>query len=285
MTVFTFLTRRIARGILYLFLIVATVLSAAPLAWMVSTAFKPESEVFSYPPRWLPHAPTLMNFQHVLERFAFGHWWLNSIVAALASTLLVLIFDSLAAYAFARMRFRGSGLTYGLVLSMLMVPIQVTIIPLYLFFAQIGLLDTLPSIFLPTVANVTGIFILRQFFRTIPTDLEDAARIDGAGPLQFWWSILLPLSQPALASVAIITFISSWNNFLWPLVASNSDRSRTLPVGIAQFFGAGTGVSGSAPQFGISMAAALLATLPAVVFFLILQPYFVRAITTSGLKG
>ncbi len=285
MTMFTFLTRRIARGILYLFLIVATVLSAAPLAWMVSTAFKPESEVFSYPPRWLPHAPTLINFQHVLERFAFGRWWFNSIVAALASTLLVLIFDSLAAYAFARMRFRGSGLIYGLVLSMLMVPIQVTIIPLYLFFAEIGLLDTLPSIFLPTVANVTGIFILRQFFRTIPTDLEDAARIDGAGPLQFWWSILLPLSRPALSSVAIITFISSWNNFLWPLVASYSDRSRTLPVGIAQFFGAGTGVSGSAPQFGISMAAALLATLPAVVFFLILQPYFVRAITSSGLKG
>jgi ABC-type glycerol-3-phosphate transport system permease component len=282
---FPFLTRRIARGILYLALIVATVLSAAPLAWMVSTAFKPESEVYSYPPRWLPHAPTLINFHHVLEQFAFGRWWLNSIVAALASTLLVLIFDSLAAYAFARMRFRGSGLIYGVVLSMLMVPIQVTIIPVYLFFAQIGMLDTLPSIFLPTVANVTGIFILRQFFRTIPTDLEDAARIDGAGPLQFWWSILLPLSRPALSSVAIITFISSWNNFLWPLVASNSDRSRTLPVGIAQFFGAGTGVSGSAPQFGISMAAALLATLPAVVFFLVLQPYFVRAITSSGLKG
>jgi ABC-type glycerol-3-phosphate transport system permease component len=282
---FPFLTRRIARGILYLALIVATVLSAAPLAWMVSTAFKPESEVYSYPPRWLPHAPTLINFHHVLEQFAFGRWWLNSIVAALASTLLVLIFDSLAAYAFARMRFRGSGLIYGVVLSMLMVPIQVTFIPVYLFFAQIGMLDTLPSIFLPTVANVTGIFILRQFFRTIPTDLEDAARIDGAGPLQFWWSILLPLSRPALSSVAIITFISSWNNFLWPLVASNSDRSRTLPVGIAQFFGAGTGVSGSAPQFGISMAAALLATLPAVVFFLILQPYFVRAITSSGLKG
>lgn len=285
MTIFPFLTRRLVRVILYLMLILATVLSAAPLAWMVSTAFKPESEVFSYPPRWLPQAPTLINFHQVLDRFAFGRWWLNSIVAALASTLLVLLFDSLAAYAFARMRFRGSRLIYGLVLSMLMVPIQVTIIPLYLFFADIGLLDTLPSVFLPTVANVTGIFILRQFFHTIPTELEDAARIDGAGPLQFWWSILLPLSRPALASVAIITFISSWNNFLWPLVASNSDQSRTLPVGIAQFFGAGTGVSGSAPQFGISMAAALLATLPAVVFFLVLQPYFVRAITSSGLKG
>jgi ABC-type glycerol-3-phosphate transport system permease component len=158
-------------------------------------------------------------------------------------------------------------------------------VPLYLLFVQVGLLDTLPAIFLPTTGNVTGIFILHQFFRTIPRDLEDAARIDGASPLQFWWRILIPLSRPALASVSIITFISSWNNFLWPLVASNSDRSRTLPVGIAQFFGAGTGVSGSAPQFGISMAAALMATLPALAFFLLLQPFFVRAITSSGLKG
>ncbi len=269
----------------YALLLAATVLMAAPLLWMVSTAFKPESEVYAYPPLWLPGAPTLANFNSVLARFAFGRWWLNSIIAALASTLLVLLLDSLAAYALARMRFPGRALIYTLILSMLMVPIQVTIIPLYLAFSDSGMIDTLPAIFLPTVANVTGIFILRQFFRTIPTDLEDAAAIDGATQIQFWWRILLPLSRPALASVAIITFISSWNNFLWPLVASNSDRSRTLPVGIAQFFGAGTGVSGSAPQFGISMAAALLATLPAVVFFLLLQPYFVRAITSSGIKG
>ncbi len=279
------LSRRLSRAILYLIMIVITVLMAAPLLWMVSTSFKPENEVYSYPPLWLPLAPTMANFPLVLSRFAFGRWWVNSIVAALAATVLVLLLDSLAAYAIARMEFRGRGLIYALVLSMLMVPIQVTIIPLYLGFAQTGMLDTLPAIFLPTAANVTGIFILVQFFRGIPVDLEDASRIDGASRFQFWWQILLPLARPALASVAIITFISSWNNFLWPLVASNSDRSRTLPVGIAQFFGAGTGVSGSAPQFGISMAAALLATLPAVVFFLILQRYFVRAITTSGIKG
>ncbi len=279
------LLRRFSKALQYLALIMATLLFIAPLLWMVSTALKPEGEVYAYPPQWIPHAPTLANFASVLSRFAFGRWWLNSIAAALMSTLLVLLLDSLAAYALARMEFRGRGLIYAIILSMLMVPIQVTIVPLYLFFIDIGLIDTLPGVFLPTVANVTGIFILRQFFRTIPNDLEDAARIDGAGPLQFWWRILLPLSRPAMASVAIITFISSWNNFLWPLVISNSDRSRTLPVGIAQFFGAGTGVSGSAPQFGISMAAALLATLPAVVFFLLLQSYFVRAITTSGIKG
>jgi ABC-type glycerol-3-phosphate transport system permease component len=277
--------RVLARAIEYLVLIFVSALFAAPLIWMVSTAFKPEGEVYAYPPQWLPHAATLSNFSSVLSRFAFGRWWLNSIIAALVSTLLVLLFDSLAAYALARMEFSGKNLIYTVILSMLMVPIQVTVVPLYLFFVDVGMIDTLAAILLPTTANVTGIFILRQFFRTIPNDLEDAARIDGAGPGAFWWRILLPLSKPALASVAIITFISSWNNFFWPLVASNTDRSRTLPVGIAQFFGAGTGVSGSAPQFGISMAAALLATLPAIVFFLLLQPYFVKAITTSGIKG
>lgn len=279
------LSRTLSLVLRYLVMAAVAVLFLAPLLWMVSTAFKPESEVYAYPPQWLPQAPTLANFQNVLNRFAFGRWWVNSIIAGAAATLLVLLFDSLSAYALARMRFRGRGLIYAIILSMLMVPAQVTIVPLYLLFVSGGLIDTLPAVFLPTTANVTGIFILRQFFRTIPLDLEDAARIDGAGALAFWWRILLPLSHPALASVAIITFISSWNNFLWPLVITNTDRSRTLPVGIAQFFGAGTGVSGSAPQFGISMAAALLATLPAVVIFLALQSSFVRAITTTGIKG
>lgn len=279
------LRRYLSRSLQYLAMILVIVLFAAPLLWMLSTSLKPEGQVFSYPPRWIPLTPTLENFTSVLDRFAFGRWWVNSIVAALASNIMVLLFDSLAAYALARMRFTGRSLIYGIILSMLMVPIQVTVVPLYLLFAQVGMIDNLAAIFLPTAGNVTGIFILHQFFRTIPHELEDAARIDGASAFQFWYRILIPLSRPALASLAIITFISSWNNFLWPLVVSNSDRSMTLPVGIAQFFGAGTGVSASAPQFGLSMAASLMATLPAVVFFLLLQPYFVRAITSSGLKG
>jgi ABC-type glycerol-3-phosphate transport system permease component len=279
------LGRIVSRSLQYFAMIVVIILFAAPLLWMISTSLKPEGQVFSYPPRWIPKTLTLENFGSVLDRFAFGRWWLNSIIAAVVSNILVLLFDSLAAYALARMRFTGRGLIYGVILSMLMVPIQVTVVPLYLLFTRVGMIDTLPAVLLPTAGNVTGIFILHQFFQNIPRDLEDAARIDGASPFQFWSQILIPLSRPALASVSIITFISSWNNFLWPLVVSNSDKSRTLPVGIAQFFGAGTGVSASAPQFGISMAASLMATLPAVVFFLLLQPFFVRAITSSGLKG
>jgi ABC-type glycerol-3-phosphate transport system permease component len=277
--------RFLTRSLQYLLLVIVVVMMASPLAWMVSTALKPEGQVFAYPPRWIPQTTTLENFRSVLDRFSFGRWWLNSIIAALASNIMVLTFDSLAAYALARMRFGGRTVIYGAILSMLMAPIQVTVVPLYLAFAQVHMIDTLPAIFLPTVGNVTGIFILHQFFRTIPRDLEDAARIDGASAFQFWYRVLIPLSRPALASVSIITFISSWNNFLWPLIVSNTDRSRTLPVGIAQFFGAGTGVSGSAPNFGISMAASLMATVPALAFFLLLQSYFVRAITSSGIKG
>ncbi len=271
--------------VLYVLLASSTVLMLLPLVWMTSSAFKPEGEIQAYPPQWIPHAPTLDNFRYVLTNFAFARWGLNSVLAAIISTALVLILDSLAAYAFARLDFRGSRLLYGVVLAMLMVPIQVTIVPLYLEFATVHLVDTLAAVLLPTTANVTGIFILTQFFRNVPRELEDAAIIDGANHWQIWRLIMLPLSRPALMTVAIITFISSWNNFLWPLVASYSDASRTLPVGIGQFFGGASGVSGSAPQFGPVMAAALLATFPAIIVFLILQPYFVRGITMSGLKG
>ncbi len=279
------LARSLRRLVLYAVLAGVTLLVLAPLLWMTSSAFKPAGEIIAYPPRWIPQSPTLDNFRYVLSNFAFVRWVLNSVFAAVISTLLVLLLDSLAAYAFARLDFRGNRILYAVVLSMLMVPIQVTVVPLYLEFATVRLIDTLAAVLLPTTANVTGIFILTQFFRDIPRELEDAATIDGASYLQIWRHVMLPLSRPALMTVAIITFISSWNNFLWPLIASYSDSSRTLPVGIAQFFGGASGVSGSAPQFGPVMAAALLATFPAIVVFLILQPYFVRGITMSGLKG
>ncbi len=275
----------VRNGLLYVLLAGSTLAMLAPLLWMTSSAFKPEGEIVSYPPHWIPQSPTLENFQYVLTHFAFGQWWLNSIFAAVISTALVLALDSLAAYAFARLGFRGSQWLYAIILSMLMVPIQVTIVPLYLEFASAHLVDTLAAVLLPTTGNVTGIFILTQFFRNVPRELEEAALMDGASRVRIWWSVMLPLSRPALVSVAIITFISSWNNFLWPLVVSYSDKSRTLPVGIGQFFGGASGASGSAPQFGPVMAAALLATLPAIFVFLILQPYFVRGIAMSGLKG
>lgn len=273
------------RSPLYLGLGVATLVALFPLFWMVSSAFRPEGEILAFPPRWLPSTWTLENFAYILGRFAFAHWWLNSIFVAVVSTGLVLVLDSLAAYAFARLHFAGSRVLYLVVLSMLLVPIQVTVIPLYMLFAGIHLVDTLPAVLLPTTGNVTGVFLLTQFFRNVPGELLDSARIDGAGDIQIWWRIVLPLSRPVLASVAIITLVSSWNSFLWPLLVTYSDASRTLPVGIAQFFGGESGVSGSAPQFGPAMAAACLATAPVIVAFLVLQRQFVRGVAFSGLKG
>lgn len=273
------------RAVLHLCLAAVTLAALFPLFWMVSSALRPEGQILAYPPRWLPTTWTLENFGYILGRFAFAHWWLNSIVVAGVSTVLVLLLDSLAAYAFARLHFAGQRVLYLVVLSMLLVPIQVTIIPLYLLFAEIHLLDSLPAVLLPTTANVTGVFLLVQFFRSLPGELLDSARIDGASDLRIWWHIVLPLSRPVLSSVAIITLVSSWNSFLWPLLVAYSDASRTLPVGIAQFFGGESGVSGSAPQFGPAMAAACLATAPVIVAFLVLQRSFVRGVALSGLKG
>lgn len=271
--------------LLYLALVLVSVIAVLPLAWMVSTAFKPEGQVLSYPPRWIPPTPTLENFHYIFSQFPFLHWGINSLVVASVATLLVLLFDSLAGFTFAQLRFRGKGVLFALVIAMLMVPIEVTIIPLYLFFAKLRLLDTLPALILPTTANVTGVYILARFFENVPRDLIDAAVVDGAGFFRIWRSVALPLSRPALVVVAVITFVSSWNNLLWPVVVVNTDASRTLPVGLAQFFGGQSGVSGSAPQFGPAMAAALSATLPILVIFLVLQRYFVSGITRSGLKG
>ncbi|HEU23737.1 MAG: carbohydrate ABC transporter permease [Athalassotoga sp.] len=275
----------LSKIILYLLLVILTILAFAPILWMTVSAFKPEGEIASYPPTWIPEHPTLSNFSYVLGTFNFLRWTLNSFLAAIIATIIVILIDSMAAFSFARFHFKGNALLYATVLSMLMVPIQVTIIPLYLMFAHVHLLNTITSLILPTTGNVTGVFILRNFFRSVPQDLIDAARIDGAGYFRIWWTIMLPIARPSISAVAIITFISNWTNFLWPLVSVNSDASRTLPVGIAEFFGGQSGVSGSAPQYGPAMAAALMATIPAIVIFLLLQRYFVKGITMTGIKG
>jgi ABC-type glycerol-3-phosphate transport system permease component len=256
-----------------------------PILWMLLTSLKPESQILRYPPEVIPQVVTLENFEQVFRRFAFGRWALNSILVAIATTMLVLPIDALAGYALARLQFPGRALLYGLIISMLMVPLQVTVIPLFVLFSETRTLNTHWALILPVVSNVTGVFLLRQFFAAVPSELEDAARIDGASQIQLWWYVMVPLARPVLATVAIITFMSSWNNFLWPLVAAGSDATRTLPVGIAQFMGATSGASGSAPTFGAPMAAAAMATAPAIAAFLLLQRWFVRGITATGIKG
>ncbi len=276
--------RTLGRTLLSLLMIGTVLLFILPLVWMVSTSLKPEGQILSYPPRWIPAAPTLENFVSVLRRFAFVRWALNSTIVVVAATLLVVLIDSLAGYALARLRFRGRDVLFTLIVSMLLVPLQVTVIPLFLLFAQLRMLDNYAALILPTTANITGVFLMRQFFLSVPVELEEAARLDGASDARIWWSVIMPLSGPVTGAVAALTFISSWNNFLWPLIATYSDRVRTLPVGIAQYMGSHAGTSGSAPAYGPALASAVMATLPALLAFFLLQRYFVRGIATTGLK-
>lgn len=257
----------------------------SPLVWTLVSALKPENNIMSYPPQWVPQPITGQNFSHVLQRFAFMHWMWNSVVVAVLATIGVLILDSMAAYALARVPFRGRNVLFALIVSMLLVPTQVDIIPLFLLFSNVHLTNTYSALILPILGNVTGIYLLRGFFAGIPRELEEAAMLDGAGPFRVWWQIVIPLSRPALSSVAIITFVSSWNSLLWPLIVTNSDSVRTLPVGIAQFMSASSGGSGSAPQYGITLAAALMAAAPTLIAFLLLERAFVQGISRVGIKG
>ena len=168
---------------------------------------------------------------------------------------------------------------------MLFVPLQITVVPLFLFFAKLGLTDTYWALIMPIGANVTGVFLFRQFFLGIPSELEDSGRVDGAGALRIWWSIVLPLVRPALTTVAIITFLSTWNSFFWPLIVTRSDAVRTVPVGIAQFMSLRPGQSQNIQLYGQSMAASVMAALPPIIVFVILQRNFIQGISMTGLKG
>jgi ABC-type glycerol-3-phosphate transport system permease component len=185
----------------------------------------------------------------------------------------------------ARMEFAGRNLIFVLIIPMLFVPIQITVVPLVLLFSKVNLTDTFAALILPIGANVTGVFLMRQFFMSIPDELEEAAYVDGAGTFRIWWSIVLPLARSALTAVAIVTFLSAWNSFFWPLIVTRTDVVRTLPVGIAQFMSTRPGQSMNAQAYGMSMAGAVFAAGPPIIFFYILQRQFIRGITTTGIKG
>ncbi|MEH7438063.1 carbohydrate ABC transporter permease [Neobacillus drentensis] len=279
------MVRKISRPLLYVLLMAVTAIFGIPVLWTITSSLKPEAEIVQYPPKWLSESPTLWNYTAVLERFPFFQWMMNSLIVAVVATVIVLILNSLAAYALARLNFRGKKFLLTLIVSMLLIPMQIDVIPLFIFFSHFEWTDSYAALILPTTANVTGVYLLTQFFKSIPKDLEEAARIDGCSDFRIWAQIILPLSKPVLSAVAIITFVSSWNSFLWPLIATNSDATKTLPVGMAQFMSAHAGASGSAPAYGITLAASVMASLPTLIVFIVLQKYFVRGVTSSGVKG
>ncbi len=265
----------------YIALIVTTAVMAAPLLWMVSTALKPESQIFRFPIEWIPQTPTLSNFARVFTDYPISRWFFNSLAVALLTAAVGVPLYALAAYPLARLNFPGKRVIFLAILATMLMPVEATMVPLFLGLSRLRLSDTYMSLVMPVVANAFGLYLLTQFFQTIPVELRDAAVIDGAGHITILWRIILPLSKPALTTVSIFTFMASWNNFVWPFIVTNSDSTRTLPAGLAALIG-GVDVG---TRFGISMASALIATLPPLVIFIALQRYFAQGISLTGTKG
>lgn len=273
--------RRIKWGhlLLHLGLIMGSLVMLLPFAWMLSTSLKPASEVFTYPPTWIPNDFAWSNYLEALTAMPFGRFYLNSFVVAFCVTALTILTSSLAAFAFARLRFRGRDPLFIIYLATLMIPFPVLLIPNFLIVRELGWYDTYQALILPPAFSAFSTFLLRQFFRGIPMELDDAARIDGASNLRIWWQIILPNSTAALAAVSIFVFLANWNEFLWPLVVTNSEEMRTVPVGLSIFQG----------QYGVQwqllMAAAVVAMLPVLIIYIFAQKWFIKGITITGMGG
>ena len=250
-----------------------------PFIWMVSTSLKSPDQVLVYPPILWPQPVQWTNFRDIWFIAPFGRYLANSALVAVIVTILELITASLAAFAFARLRFRGRDALFFLYLATLMVPGQVTIVPNFVLMRMFGWLDSYFALIIPAAFSVSGTFLLRQYFLTIPRELDQAARIDGCGPFGVYTRIIIPLASPAIATMALFAFVGQWNAFLWPLIVTNSDSMRTVAVGL-RFL-----VDSTQVQFHLLMAAALLSVLPTVALFAVLQNAFVRGIAFTGLGG
>ena len=284
------LSRRIGRGRLrlvdvpvWLAGMVVVCLWAAPFVWMVSTSFKPASEVMTKEIEWFPRTIIFDNYLKVFE-YPVVRWALNSVVVAASATALCVLFGALAGYALARLRFPGRDLIFAIFLASIMIPAEITVVPMLIAMIQVGWANTYQALILPTIANVFSIYIFRQFFLTFPRELEDAALIDGAGRFQIFWKIALPLARAPLIASTVIVFTLNWNNFLWPLLVTFNENMKTLPVGIA-VFAPGVGSKTQLEGFGIAMAAVTILSIPSLALFLFLQKYFIQGISSGSLKS
>lgn len=251
-----------------------------PLIWLVSTSLKsPTENIFQFPPQLIPTQPTFQNFVTVWQTNPFGRYLFNSTLIAVLSVGLNLLFCSLAAYPLARLDFRGRDLMFAGIVSTIMIPFQIVMIPLYILTVQLGLRNTYLGIILPSIASAFGIFLLRQAFQGVPKELEEAARMDGCSELGLWWFVMLPAIRPALVTLAIFVFIGSWSDFLWPLIIIQDQELYTLPVGVAML--AGT----FSLDWRLIAAGSVLSIAPVLLFFLLLQQYIVPTDTASGVKG
>jgi len=265
-------------GVLISFLtVIAAVIWIIPVYWMFVTSLKFESDIFRLPPIWFPTRVTIEHYVNVFKYSQITVWFFNSVIVSITSTLGVLVIDSFAAYAFTRIRFWGRNILFSLVIASLMVPHQVTIVPLFCFISSLGLVNKLEAVVIPWIAGAFGVFLLRQFFLGIPVELEEAALIDGCNRLGILFRITIPLAKPALSALGIFTLLGSWNNFLWPLIVLQETFKWTLPIGLANMQATYTTSS-----YGILMAAAVVSSLPILVIFIILKKEVIRGVTLIG---
>lgn len=295
---------RKARILTYLVLTPLAILFVAPFAWLVTASFQPISEIFQKNPSWIPHDPTMVGYKGFLNvgHLPAGlanrgtgdwHWFLNSAIVAGSITILQTFFNSLCAYCFAKRNFPGRNVIFVLFLATMMVPGQVTLIPNYLIIKHIpffngnnwlgagghGWLDSYWGLIMPGAVSAFGIFLLRQYMLSIPNELLDAARIDGAGEFRIYWSVVLPLCMPAIAANAIFTFQAAWEDFFWPLIIIDSSDRYTAPLGLALF------VTTNSTSWNLLFAGSVIATLPMILIFIIFQRRFIQGIAVTGVKG
>ncbi|MER6399568.1 carbohydrate ABC transporter permease [Kitasatospora sp. NPDC001603] len=272
---------RLAVIVRYTALLLLTALFVAPLVYMAVTSFKTQADAIASTPQWIPHHPTTDGYRAVQDASngQILRWFANSVIGAAAQALLIVVTASLAAYPLARMRFAGQRIVFAVVVSTLFVPSVILIVPNYVIVSQLNWLDSLPAIIIPGAAGAFGVFYMRQFFLGLPVELEEAAALDGAGRLRTFLQIVLPLAKPSLVTLALLAFLTNWNDFLWPLYVLFSSDHQTLPAGLATLQNANT------VRYDILMAGAMIAAVPVLALYTFAQRYIVEGVSRSGLKG
>ncbi len=267
--------------VMWLIFLPLVVIIFIPVLYMIAMSFTAEMNQFVVPIRWIPQPITLMNFRKIFADplLPLARWFLNSLLVASVGTVIIVFISSLSGYAFARLEFPGKNMLFSLLLFSLMIPAAITLIPAFLLLRDLKLLDSYHAIWWPAAASVTGIFLLRQHFYSIPVELEDAARVDGAGRFRIWWQICMPLVTGSLAALAIFTFLSLWNDLFWPLIVLSKQIRLTLPIGLVVL------VQGSYIQRGLAFAGSFVATVPVLIFYTIFQRKIIAGITMTGMAG
>lgn len=265
--------------VLHLLLLSGSVVMLLPFLWMLSTSLKEPGQIFTYPPIWIPKELAWENYLETVRIMPFGRFYFNSLVVAIGITTLQILTSSLAAFAFARLRFWGREALFLLYLATLMIPFHVMLIPNFIIMRWLGWFDTYQALILPPAFSALSTFLLRQYFLGLPMDLDEAARLDGASSFRIWWQIIMPLSGPVLAALTVFTFLNAWNDFLWPLVITSSLEMRTLPVGLTAFQGQ------YKVEWHLLMAGAVIAMVPVLVIYILAQQKFIEGMTMAGLTG